>query len=212
VLFSVKSEILKDTVSRSRDVISITSLGTCKPLPAVLHSSGSTSSKQSDGALVVGALVVGALVVGALVVGAVVVGELVVGALVVGALVVGALVVGALVVGVLVDGALVVGALVVGALVVGALVDGALVVGAPVVGALVVGALVVGALVVGALVVGLELGHKLALGGALGTQMLSLLQRSSYSRATTLSKSYPASGQALHPWVLLGTEAPFRYT
>jgi hypothetical protein len=207
VLFSVKSEILKDTVSRSRDVISITSLGTCKPLPAVLHSSGSTSSKQSDGALVVGALVVGALVVGALVVGAVVVGELVVGALVVGALVVGALVVGALVVGVLVDGALVVGALVVGALVVGALVDGALVVGAPV-----VGALVVGALVVGALVVGLELGHKLALGGALGTQMLSLLQRSSYSRATTLSKSYPASGQALHPWVLLGTEAPFRYT
>jgi hypothetical protein len=197
VLFSVKSEILKDTLSRSRDVISITSLGTCNPLPAVLHSSGSTSSKQSDGALVVGALVVGALVVGALVVG-----TLVVGVLVVGLLVVGALVVGALVVGVLVLGALVVGALVVGALVVGALV----------VGAVVVGALVVGALVVGALVVGLELGHKLALGGALGTQMLSLLQRSSYSRATTLSKSYPASGQALHPWVLLGTEAPFRYT
>jgi hypothetical protein len=46
-----KSKILKETLSPSTDVISITpsSSGKWKPLPVVLTSSGSNSSKQSVG-------------------------------------------------------------------------------------------------------------------------------------------------------------------
>jgi hypothetical protein len=46
-----KSEILKETLSPSRDVISITpsSSGKWKPLPVVLTSSGSNGSKQLFG-------------------------------------------------------------------------------------------------------------------------------------------------------------------